>query len=88
MHHLSPTPTGKPGCGKTALAAQLAQECSFPFVKIVTPENMIGYNENGKCQAIKMVVYSFVYRIKLCYHVYHIVCLLYCVIVYRSYFGY
>ncbi|XP_065888759.1 vesicle-fusing ATPase-like [Dysidea avara] len=46
---------GRPGCGKTALAAQLAQECKFPFVKIVTPEHMIGYTEAGKCQAIKTV---------------------------------
>ena len=47
---------GQPGCGKTALAAQLAQECEFPFVKIVSPEQMIGYTENGKCQAIKTVI--------------------------------
>ena len=33
----------------------MARESAFPFIKIVTPENMIGFSEGAKCQAIKKV---------------------------------
>lgn len=46
---------GDPGCGKTALAAYMAKLSEFPFVKILSPENMVGYNEAAKCAAIKKV---------------------------------
>ncbi|XP_065661113.1 vesicle-fusing ATPase [Hydra vulgaris] len=47
---------GPAGSGKTALAAHLAYKLSkFPFVKVVSPENMIGYSESSKCQAIKKI---------------------------------
>ena len=47
---------GQEGSGKTALAAQLAYKLSeFPFVKVVSPENMIGFTEGAKCQAIKKI---------------------------------
>ena len=46
---------GPPGSGKTALAAKIAKASDFPFVKLCTPENMIGYHEAAKCQAIKKV---------------------------------
>lgn len=42
--------------GKTALAAQLATESGFPFLRICTPENMIGYTDSAKCHAIKQVL--------------------------------
>eukprot|EP00825_Cyclidium_porcatum_P001348 TRINITY_DN10614_c0_g1_i1.p1 TRINITY_DN10614_c0_g1~~TRINITY_DN10614_c0_g1_i1.p1 ORF type:complete len:231 (+),score=60.00 TRINITY_DN10614_c0_g1_i1:1-693(+) len=34
--------------GKTAIAAQAALKCGFPFVKLISPENFVGYSENGK----------------------------------------
>lgn len=46
---------GPPGSGKTALAARLAMESEFPFVKVCSPEDMIGYSEFAKCQAIKKI---------------------------------
>ena len=46
---------GDPGCGKTALAASIARDSNFPFIKILTPENMIGFAEGAKCGAIKKV---------------------------------
>jgi len=47
---------GKVGSGKTALAARIAYQMSdFPFVKVVSPENMIGFSESAKCQAIKKI---------------------------------
>ena len=43
---------GKSRCGKTALAAKLALESDFPFVKLITPENFVGVNEYVKIQKI------------------------------------
>jgi len=43
---------GRNGCGKTALAAKLAIESNFPFVKFISPENFVGYSEAGKIQQI------------------------------------
>ena len=34
---------GAPNAGKTALAAQLAVNSGFPFVKICSPEDMVGW---------------------------------------------
>jgi len=39
--------------GKTSLAAKIALDSEFPFVKICSPENMIGYSEQAKCQMIR-----------------------------------
>jgi vesicle-fusing ATPase len=36
------------GCGKTAVAAKLALESDFPFVKMISPEQFVGYSEAGK----------------------------------------
>ena len=46
---------GPDGSGKTALAVSEALKSEFPFVRIVSPENMIGFSEGAKCQAIKKV---------------------------------
>lgn len=46
---------GGAGCGKTALAVDIARSSQFPFIKVISPENMIGYHESSKCQAIKKV---------------------------------
>ena len=43
---------GMNGCGKTALAAKLALESKFPFVKLISPENFVGYSEQGKISQI------------------------------------
>lgn len=39
---------GERGCGKTALAAKLALESEFPFVKMISPENFVGVSVQGK----------------------------------------
>ncbi|KAI6651677.1 Vesicle-fusing ATPase-like [Oopsacas minuta] len=44
---------GPDGSGKTALAVSMALSSLFPFVRILSPENMIGFTEASKCQAIK-----------------------------------
>jgi vesicle-fusing ATPase len=43
---------GRNGCGKTALAAKLALESKFPYVKMISPENFVGYSEQGKISQI------------------------------------
>ncbi len=43
---------GKNGSGKTALAAKLALESHFPYVKMISPENFVGYSEVGKISSI------------------------------------
>uniref|UniRef100_A0A672LYB9 Vesicle-fusing ATPase n=1 Tax=Sinocyclocheilus grahami TaxID=75366 RepID=A0A672LYB9_SINGR len=44
-----------PHSGKTALAAKIAEDSQFPFIKICSPDKMIGYSETAKCQAIKKI---------------------------------
>uniref|UniRef100_A0A672PS02 Vesicle-fusing ATPase n=1 Tax=Sinocyclocheilus grahami TaxID=75366 RepID=A0A672PS02_SINGR len=46
---------GPPHSGKTALAAKISEDSQFPFIKICSPDKMIGYSEISKCQAIKKV---------------------------------
>ena len=46
---------GAPNAGKTALAAQLAKMSGFPFVKIVSPEDMVGFTETAKCMQIRKI---------------------------------
>ncbi|XP_071330851.1 vesicle-fusing ATPase isoform X5 [Trachinotus anak] len=46
---------GPPHSGKTALAAKIAEDSQFPFIKICSPDKMIGNSEISKCQAIKKV---------------------------------
>lgn len=46
---------GPAGSGTTALAALLAVESGFPFVRLVTPESYVGYSEVAKCQALAKV---------------------------------
>jgi vesicle-fusing ATPase len=43
---------GPPGSGKTAMAATIAQASEFPFIKLVSPENMVGFSESQKIAAI------------------------------------
>lgn len=46
---------GPPGSGKTALAATIANNSEFPFVKLISPENMVGYSEPAKINQINKV---------------------------------
>ncbi|MBW0529396.1 hypothetical protein O181_069111 [Austropuccinia psidii MF-1] len=39
---------GPPSAGKTALAASIAQASDFPFIKLIAPENMVGFSEAQK----------------------------------------
>jgi vesicle-fusing ATPase len=46
---------GPSGSGKTALAARLAKDSNFPFVKLVSAENMIGFSEMARIQYLQKV---------------------------------
>lgn len=46
---------GENGAGKTALAAKIGIDSGFPFVKMISPENFVGYTEYAKVQAIAQV---------------------------------
>ncbi|KAL1922968.1 uncharacterized protein VTP21DRAFT_9344 [Calcarisporiella thermophila] len=46
---------GPPSSGKTALAASIAMASEFPFVKLISPESMVGYSESAKISAINKV---------------------------------
>ncbi|XP_067641395.1 vesicle-fusing ATPase 1 [Eurosta solidaginis] len=46
---------GAPNSGKTALAAKLAKMSDFPFVKVCSPEDMVGYTESAKCLQIRKI---------------------------------
>ena len=43
---------GPAGSGKTALAAKMAIDSEFPFIKLVSPEDMVGFSEASKVQAL------------------------------------
>ena len=46
---------GPPGTGKTALAATVGIDSDFPFVKVISAENYVGWGEQAKCSAIAKV---------------------------------
>jgi len=39
---------GANGSGKTALAVKIAIDSGFPFVKLISPENFVGYTDFAK----------------------------------------
>lgn len=43
---------GPPGSGKTALAARMAIDSGFPFIKLISPEDMVGFSEMQKVQQL------------------------------------
>lgn len=43
---------GPGASGKTAIAAKLAVDSGFPFVRMISADEMIGYSEVSKCQMI------------------------------------
>ncbi|KAL7675137.1 hypothetical protein ACOME3_001404 [Neoechinorhynchus agilis] len=46
---------GPIGCGKTAMACKAAMESEFPFVKMCTPVDMIGFTEIAKSLSVKEI---------------------------------
>merc|ERR1719312_299770 len=46
---------GAPNAGKSALAAKIAKESNFPFMKVCSPEDMVGYTESAKCTMIRKI---------------------------------
>lgn len=46
---------GPRGSGKTALAARLAMDSNFPFIKMIRPVDMLGMNELQKIQHLQKV---------------------------------
>jgi vesicle-fusing ATPase len=46
---------GPAGSGKSSLAATVGLESEFPFVKVISPENMVGYAEQAKSSQITKV---------------------------------
>ena len=46
---------GPRGSGKTALAAVIAKNSEFPFVKLISPEDMSGFNETRKVNHLTKV---------------------------------
>lgn len=46
---------GSTGSGKTALAASIAMESEFPFIKLISPENLAGMTETAKIAEITKV---------------------------------
>lgn len=46
---------GENGSGKTALAAKIAIDSGFPFVKMISPEQFVGFTDFAKVQAIAKI---------------------------------
>lgn len=46
---------GPPGSGKSALAATIAQSSDYPFMKLVSPDDMVGFSESQKVAAISKI---------------------------------
>ncbi|KAF9534125.1 vesicular-fusion protein SEC18 [Crepidotus variabilis] len=46
---------GPPGSGKTAMGASIAQASEFPFIKLISPDTMVGFSETQKVAAITRV---------------------------------
>jgi vesicle-fusing ATPase len=52
---------GPVGTGKTALAASICANSEFPFIRLISPDTMIGKNESQKCSEL-LKVFSDAYR--------------------------
>lgn len=55
---------GPTGSGKTSIAAHIAQNSDFPFVKMISPENMIGMSEQARIYEITNI-FNNAYKSKL-----------------------
>ncbi|CAO3701025.1 unnamed protein product [Rhizopus microsporus] len=47
--------SGPAGSGKTALAATIAMKSEFPFIKLISPETMVGMTESAKVNEINKI---------------------------------
>ncbi|EGG18292.1 N-ethylmaleimide-sensitive fusion protein [Cavenderia fasciculata] len=47
--------SGKPGCGKSSLASTLAQSSDFPYVRTISPDDLVGYTESAKTSKITKI---------------------------------
>ena len=46
---------GPRGSGKTALAAKMSMDSQFPFIRLVSPEDMVGFSDMQKIQQLERV---------------------------------
>uniref|UniRef100_A0A915MDW3 Vesicle-fusing ATPase n=2 Tax=Meloidogyne incognita group TaxID=654580 RepID=A0A915MDW3_MELJA len=46
---------GPANSGKTYLAAHIAKKSEFPFIKVCSPEDMVGYTESAKCSQLRKI---------------------------------
>ncbi|KAI7971706.1 hypothetical protein EIK77_002707 [Talaromyces pinophilus] len=46
---------GPPASGKTALAARIAMDSGYPFVRLISPEDMVGMTESAKVSHITKI---------------------------------
>uniref|UniRef100_A0A914HCC2 Vesicle-fusing ATPase n=1 Tax=Globodera rostochiensis TaxID=31243 RepID=A0A914HCC2_GLORO len=46
---------GLPNSGKSYLAAHIAKDSEFPFIKVCSPEEMVGYSEVAKCAQLRKI---------------------------------
>ncbi|KAK3314666.1 P-loop containing nucleoside triphosphate hydrolase protein [Apodospora peruviana] len=47
LRHMSVLLYGPAGSGKTALAAQIAKESNYPFIKLITPASLVGFRDDS-----------------------------------------
>ena len=46
---------GPPGTGKTTIAVNYAKHCSYPYIKIISPEGFVGASDAFKIQSINKI---------------------------------
>lgn len=46
---------GPPASGKTALAARIAMDSGYPFIRLISPEDMVGMTESAKVSHITKI---------------------------------
>ena len=69
LHFYIDISAGAVSSGKTAIAAKLAAESEFPFIRMISPTTMIGYNESRRCQTLlKVGYYFYICSRSLCVH--------------------
>lgn len=47
--------TGEMGSGKTALAAYLAHQSKFPFIRLISADNYVGFSDSSVCASIAKI---------------------------------
>ncbi|CAJ0628386.1 2747_t:CDS:2 [Entrophospora sp. SA101] len=54
--------SGPSSSGKTALAATMAMTSEFPFIKLISPESMVGYSKSAKITTINKVLIDYLFK--------------------------